>query len=171
MLNVGRYLLKRFMQAIFLLLGVSIISFTIMHTAPGSLADILSESPTATAEDVARIEAAYGLDKPIYVQYYRWLSHVVRGDFGLSHATGRPVMDMIVERLPATLAINIIGIILIYLIAIPTGIISAVRQYSWFDHIVTFMAFMWQAMPGFYFALLLIYYVDRKSTRLNSSHH
>lgn len=160
---MGRYILGRLLQSVFLLIGVSLLTFTIIQLAPGSYATMVSESMDATSqEDIARINAMYGLDQPVYVQYARWLGQVVRGNLGMSMAQRRPVLDMIKERLPATIVLNVLGVLLIYLIALPVGIISAVRQYSWFDHTMTFSAFVGQAMPAFFFAMILIYYVGMR---------
>lgn len=120
---------------------------------------MVGESIDATIEDRARLTALWGLDQPIHIQYWRWAQNMLRGNFGESLVTARPVFDMIVERLPATIVLNLIVIFLIYLIALPIGIVSAVKQYSWFDHIMTFLAFVGSAMPGFFFAMMLIYYV------------
>ncbi|MBT9154091.1 MAG: Dipeptide transport system permease protein DppB [Firmicutes bacterium] len=81
------------------------------------------------------------------------------GNFGRSLVTARPVFDMIMERMPATIVLNLLIVFFVYLLALPVGIISAVKQYSWFDHIMTFLAFIGSAMPGFFFAMMLIYYV------------
>jgi peptide/nickel transport system permease protein len=155
---VSAYIIRRIAQMLILLVGISVLSFTIMHLAPGDPVDLITDR-TATSQDKARIAAIYGFDKPIYVQYWRWLNQVVRGNLGKSFVTGQPVLTMILERLPATLLLNFIAMIIVYMFSIPIGIISSVRQYSVFDHIVTFFAFLGQAMPGFWFALLLIYFV------------
>jgi len=156
---LGRYIAGRLLQSIFLLIGVSILTFTIIQLAPGSFADMVGESIDATAEDNARLIALWGLDQPVHIQYFRWLRNVVSGNFGHSLITARPVFDMIMERMPATIVLNLLIVFFVYLIALPIGIISAVKQYSWFDHIMTFMAFIGSAMPGFFFAMMLIYYV------------
>jgi len=158
-LSLGRYIVGRLIQALFLLVGVSLLTFTIIQMAPGSFAELVGESQDATVEEKANLSAMYGLDQPVHVQYWRWVQQVARGNFGRSLISGRPVLDMIKERLPATIFLNLISIFFIYLIALPIGIISAVKQYSWFDHIATFTAFLGQAMPTFFFAMLLIYYV------------
>lgn len=144
-----------------LLVGISIISFGIMHLAPGSPVSLLTDR-TTTALEKARIEALYGFDKPIHIQYWRYVNTLIKGDFGRSFVTGEKVLDMILARMPATLFLNFLTMIIIYLFSIPIGIFSAVKQYSWFDHVVTFFAFLGQAMPTFWFALLLIYYVGLK---------
>lgn len=160
---MGRYILGRLLQSVLLLIGVSLLTFTIIQLAPGSYATMVGESMDASSqEDMARINAMYGLDQPVYVQYGRWLGQVVRGNLGMSLAQQRPVIDMIKERLPATIVLNLLGVLLIYLIALPIGILSAIKQYSWFDHTMTFSAFVGQAMPAFFFAMMLIYYVGMK---------
>ncbi len=136
-----------------------------MHLAPGDPVLLLTDR-NATQEQVARIRALYGLDEPLHIQYIKWLTQVLKGDFGRSFIDGRPVLDHIMDRLPYTLYLNFLVMILIYLFSIPIGITSALRQYSKFDHIVTFFAFLGQALPSFWFALLLIYAVGIKSSWL-----
>ncbi len=157
------YVARRLLQIIPLLIGISIINFFIMHLAPGDPVLLLTDR-NATQEEVARIRALYGLDEPLHVQYVKWLTRVLKGDFGRSFIDGRPVLDHIMDRLPYTLYLNFLVMILIYLFSIPIGITSALKQYSKFDHIVTFFAFLGQALPSFWFALLLIYAVGIKSS-------
>jgi len=152
------YIARRFSQMLILLVGISIVSFAIMHIAPGDPVDLMTDR-LATAEEKARISAIYGFDQPIHFQYFIWASQVIQGNLGRSFVTGEKVLDMIVARLPATLFLNFLTLIIIYALSIPIGIISAVKQYSWFDHIVTFYAFLGQSMPQFWLALLLLYYV------------
>ncbi len=159
------YVARRVLQIIPLLIGISIINFFIMHLAPGDPVLLLTDR-NATQEEVARIRALYGLDEPLHVQYVKWLTRVLKGDFGRSFIDGRPVLDHIMDRLPYTLYLNFLVMILIYLFSIPIGITSALKQYSRFDHIVTFFAFLGQALPSFWFALLLIYAVGIKSSWL-----
>ncbi|HHY11682.1 MAG TPA: ABC transporter permease [Firmicutes bacterium] len=159
------YVVRRILQVIPLLIGISIINFFIMHLAPGDPVLLLTER-NATAEEVARIRALYGLDAPIHIQYIRWLRQVLKGDFGRSFVDGRPVIDHILDRLPYTLYLNFVVMIIIYALSIPIGNISALKQYSLFDHVVTFFAFLGQALPSFWFALLLIYAVGIKSSWL-----
>ncbi len=159
---MAKYVVRRLLQMIPLLLGISIINFAIMHLAPGDPVLLLAER-NATPEEIARIRALYGLDAPIYEQYFRWLGQILRGNFGKSFVDGRPVTAHIMERLPYTLYLNFIVMIIIYALAIPIGNISALRQYSWFDHVVTFFAFLGQALPSFWFALMLIYAIGIKA--------
>jgi len=162
MLKMGRYIFMRLVQSLFLLVGVSMLTFAIIQLAPGGFAQMMGESPDATAEDTARLTELWGLDQPVHIQYLRWAEQMVQGNFGDSLAQGRPISQMIGERLPATIFLNVIGLILIYIIALPIGIFSAVKQYSKFDHIMTFVAFLGQALPAFFFAMLLIYYVGMR---------
>jgi peptide/nickel transport system permease protein len=152
------YIAKRLLWMVPLLLGISIINFGIMHLAPGDPVAMLA-GRQATAEQKDHMRQLYGLDKPIYVQYVRWLGQMLKGDFGRSYVDGRPVSQHILERLPYTLYLNLVVAVLIYAVSIPVGIISALKQYSRFDHTVTFVAFLGQALPSFWFALLLIYAV------------
>lgn len=152
------YIAKRLLWMVPLLLGISIINFGIMHLAPGDPVAMLA-GRQATAEQKDHMRQLYGLDKPIYVQYVRWLGQMLKGDFGRSYVDGRPVSQHILERLPYTLYLNLVVAVLIYAVSIPVGIISALKQYSRFDHSVTFVAFLGQALPSFWFALLLIYAV------------
>ncbi len=163
--EVVNYLVRRVVQVIPLLIVISLVNFFIMHLAPGNPVLLMTDR-NATAEEVARIEALYGLDQPIYIQYFKWLGHVLKGDFGNSFIDGRPVLDHIVERLPYTLYLNLIVMVIIYALSIPIGVISALKQYSKFDHAVTFFAFLGQALPSFWFALILVYAVGIKSAWL-----
>ncbi len=114
------------------------------------------ENPSLTAEDMARLEQLMGLDQPWYVRYWNWLTQMAQGDWGTSNVTKRPVLDMILERMPATLQLMLVAFAVELLIAIPIGILSALKQYSLFDHIATFVAFVGQAIPVFWFGLVLI---------------
>lgn len=155
------YIIRRILQMIPLLIGISIVNFTIMHLAPGDPVDLLVER-NATAEERARIKELYGLNDPLPVQYFRWLGHVLKGDFGKSFVDGQSVSKTILERLPYTLYLNFLIMVVIYLIAVPVGIISALKQYSKFDHIMTSLAFLGQAIPSFWIGLILIYFFGLK---------
>lgn len=158
---MGKYIARRIMQMIIVIIGITVISFTIMQLAPGDPVDILA-GRTATPEQKAHIKQLYGLDRPVLEQYFNWVSKVFRGDFGHSFITGKPVLRMILERLPATLWLNFWAMIIIYVLAIPIGMISALKQYSWFDYISTTLAFLVRAMPAFWLALLLVYFVGMR---------
>jgi len=140
------------------LMGVTVISFMILHLAPGKPTDILTDlSPKITPEARERLEKYYGLDQPIHVQYWRWFKRIVHLDFGESFSTDhRPVWDKIKERLPVTVMINVLSLLVIFLVAIPIGVSSAVRQYSRYDKATTVAVFVGFAMPTFWLALLLM---------------
>lgn len=148
-----------------LLILATMIAFSIMQLAPGGPENLLLSSEDASLDPskLAELRAQWGLDDPIPVQYGRWLKNVVTGDFGYSYAQRRPVIEVVKDALPNTLQLSIVVTILTYAIAIPLGVISAVKQYSKFDYAVTGLAFIGQAAPSYWVALLLIYYVAMKS--------
>jgi peptide/nickel transport system permease protein len=155
---VYRYILKRLLVMPVMMLGISLISFGVMHLAPGGPVSLASDmNPKVSAEARARLNAYYGLDKPLHVQYLRWLSRMARLDFGESFAPdGRKVWDKIRERIPVTLSINLLSEALIFLVAVPLGLYAAVRRGSRFDKATTVGVFVGFAMPGFWLALLLM---------------
>jgi peptide/nickel transport system permease protein len=140
------------------LLGITIISFAVMKMAPGDPTSLLTDlNPNMNEEAINRIRAHYGLDKPWYVQYGKWLKNMLMLDFGRSFAPdNRPVIDKIVERIPITLLINILSLTLILSIAIPIGVLSAVKKDSLFDRATTVFVFLGFAVPSFWLALLLM---------------
>lgn len=152
------YLLKRLLEMIPTLFGITLLSFFILHLAPGKPTDILTElNPKMTPEARERLERYYGLDKPIIRQYGLWLKRIVKLDFGESFSTDRrPVWDKVKERLPITILINALSMGLILLVAIPIGVSSAVHQYSLYDKITTVVVFIGFAIPTFWLALLLM---------------
>ncbi|MBA7509887.1 Dipeptide transport system permease protein DppB [subsurface metagenome] len=152
-----QYIVRRLLFMIPLLLGITIITFVIVHLSPGGPADMLTGlSPKVSAEAKARLHSLYGLDKPLHVQYWLWLSRLVRFDFGRSFKDGRLVIIKILERLPATLLLNVLSLLLIFFIALPIGVISAVRQDSFFDKGMTVFVFLGFSVPAFWLALLLM---------------
>ncbi len=152
------YLIKRIFQMIPLLLGITLVSFVVIHLAPGSPVDVQTlMNPKASLEAQQRLRELYGLDKPLYVQYWNWLSRLARFDLGRSFSPdGRLVWDKIKERLPVTITINLLAMILILLVAVPIGVLAATRPGSWFDRGTTLFVFFGFAMPGFWLALLLM---------------
>nr|WP_255461336.1 ABC transporter permease [Mariprofundus sp. NF] len=150
--------MKRLAGMIPLLFGITIISFGMMHLAPGEPVVVGQEfNPKVSAQDIERLRAYYGLDKPLYEQYLNWLNRLVVLDFGKSFsADGRDVIDKISERIPVTLWINILAMLLIIAIAIPIGIISAVKRDSWLDKCMTVFVFIGFAIPSFWLGLLLM---------------
>lgn len=154
--RVTHYVARRLLQMIPLLFGITIVLFGVIQAAPGGPEAALLESGRFIDPEV--IEAyrrRLGVDQPVPVQYVRWLGAALQGDLGVSFSTTRPVASMILERLPATLELMGAAYLLAALLAFPLGIVSAVRQYSWFDHLGTGISFVGIAMPVFWFALIL----------------
>jgi len=141
-----------------LLIGITLICFFVMRLAPGSPTDLQTEmNPKASQESKERLNALYELDKPIYVQYGSWLKKISRGDLGVSFSSDhRPVADKIMERLPITILINILSLVIIIAVAVPIGVLSAVHQDSLFDKVTTVLVFIGFAAPTFWLALLLM---------------
>lgn len=152
---MGRYFARRLVQAIPLLLGISIISFFAMRMMPGGPMAGYLMNPRVTPADVARLEEAWGLDQPLMTQYIKWLSSMLAGDWGWSYRTGLPVLEMIMQRLPQTLQLMVTSYVLAAIVAIPLGIFSAVYRYSIFDYCATVFAFMGVAIPSFWFAVMM----------------
>jgi peptide/nickel transport system permease protein len=153
-----RYLVRRVLVSIPLLIGISLITFVMINMAPGGPIGISADlNPKATAEYRERLKAYYGLDQPLHVQYGRWLGRMAVLDFGDSFSLdGRKVWDKIRERIPVTLSINLLSMTLIFLVAVPLGIYSAVRKGSVFDRVATVTVFTGFAIPTFWLALLLM---------------
>lgn len=153
-----KWLAKRLLEMFLTFWGITLISFVIIHLAPGEpISPMADFNPKFTPEMRERLRAQYGLDKPLYVQYLRWVKGLVRLDLGRSFAPDRrPVWDKIKERLPITLLINVLSLLIIFLVAVPLGVAAAVRAGSLFDRITTVLVFIGYAMPGFWLALLLM---------------
>lgn len=153
-----RYIARRLLLTVPLLVGISLVSFLMMHMAPGGPIGAGTDmNPKATAESRARLKAYYGLDQPLHVQYGRWLGRMATLDFGDSFSPdGRPVAEKIKERIPITLTINVLSMGIIFLVAIPVGVYSAVRKGSLFDRISTVVVFTGFAIPTFWLALLMM---------------
>src|ERR1700752_1760338 len=138
------YILKRLLLLIPTLFGITLITFFVVQLAPGNPVSRklqIGESVKAgaiTQDIVEQTKKLYGLDKPIYVRYWIWVKQIATLNFGRSYKDHRPVIDKIAERLPITLSLNIISIFLVYVISIPIGVYSAVRQGSFGDRAVTF---------------------------------
>jgi ABC-type dipeptide/oligopeptide/nickel transport system permease component len=148
------YLLRRGWQSLLVLFGVSVVVFLILHLTGDPAALLLP--PDATAEDLAKFRTAMGFDDPVAVQYLRFLRGAVRGDFGQSLRHGEPAMELVLERLPATFQLAGAGLLIALCLAIPAGIISAVRRNTFIDYVSTVLALLGQAMPTFWLGIMLI---------------
>ncbi len=156
---MARYILKRLLQAIPLLLGIATITFIIVRLAPGDPMDMYMEQRFQRDVDPAVIELLrkkYGLDQPLPVQYAKWIGNIARGDLGESFRYRRPVATLIVERVPYTLQLAALALVMDALIGIALGIFSAVKQYSRADRAITLGSLVMYSIPGFWLALMLV---------------
>jgi peptide/nickel transport system permease protein len=150
------YLLRRLLTAVPVLFGISVILFTILALAPGDPFEELATNPNVPAEVRMNLRAQYGLDDPVPVRYVRWLTSMLRGNWGFSFMSRVDVDTLILQRLPTTLVVLGSAQLLGLLIALPVGILSAVRPYSIFDQIATTLAFIGFSLPTFFTGLLFI---------------
>jgi ABC-type dipeptide/oligopeptide/nickel transport system permease component len=148
------YLLRRLFQSTFVLFGVSVVVFLILHLT-GDPA-LLLLPPDATAEDVERFREQMGFDDPVAVQYLRFLRGALRGNFGESLRHGEPAMGLVLERLPATFELAGAGLLIAVCVAVPAGIVSAVKRNTALDYVSTVLALLGQAMPTFWLGIMLI---------------
>lgn len=153
-----RFLVRRILQMIPLLIGISFLSFLIMQLAPGdpTVVYIDPNKPPPSQEDLARLRTELGMDDPLPIQYAHWLRNAVQGDLGFSLSGRRPVTDEIGERLPNTLLLGLASLVLTIVVSIPVGIASAVYRYTVFDYVITLISFIGLSVPGFVVALFLI---------------
>jgi peptide/nickel transport system permease protein len=149
------YILRRILGAIPLLLGISLILFTIVHLAPGGPLDVYADNPSVSPEALEQIARAYGLNEPVPTQYVLWLKSMIVGDWGYSIRTGRPVLSEIVLRLGPTLELGGLALLISLLVAVPLGMISASRRGSKLDSTLTLVSFAGISTPVFWLALLL----------------
>ena len=151
------YLTRRLLLMIPLIFGITLITFSVIHLAPGDPVEVQTEmSLKVTAQAKENLKKLYGLDKPLHLQYFDWLVRFAKLDFGTSFVDGRTVTDKIAERIPITLSINILSMFIILVIAVPIGILSATKQYSLFDKLSTVFVFIGFSTPTFWLALLLM---------------
>jgi peptide/nickel transport system permease protein len=151
-----RYIIRRIVQAIPLLLLISFTVFMLMQLIPGGPLAAYQNNPNISPQDLERLRHDLGLDVPKWRQYLNWLSNVVRGDWGTSQITLRPALVEITEKLQNTVVLSMSSFVLALLIAVPIGMISAIRQYSWFDHLMTTLAFIGHSIPIFWLGLICI---------------
>jgi len=155
---VRTYLLRRIFTLIPLLLGVTFLAFLLIYLAPGDFLSQMAENPQISAETIEAMRTKFGLDQPWYVQYGLWLKNVFfHLDFGESFAFRQPVFHVIAPRLGNTLILALSAAVVAWGLAIPLGILSAVKQYSWRDKTASFLAFLGLSIPEIFFALLMMY--------------
>ena len=153
---MGRFIIRRLIQTIPLIIGITVITFAIANLVPGSPVSGLEFNPRARPEDIARIKQSLGLNDPLYKRYFVWAGNVVQGDLGLSLKNYRPVRQQIMDKLPNTLLLTGSALLLSLIISIPIGVYSAVKRNSAFDKIATAGAVSGFSMPTFWFGIMLI---------------
>lgn len=153
-----RHIARRLIQLVPLLLGVSILSFLIIQLSPGDFLAEIRLNPVVSQETVDQMRANFGLDKPLHVQYVRWLNNIIRGDFGYSFAYQVPVLWLINTRLLNTLLLNVVALVIAWLIAVPIGIRAATQQYSTTDNLLSLGAYIGISTPTFFSGLLLLFF-------------
>lgn len=151
-----KYIVRRLLIMIPVLFGVTVAISSLVYVAPGNPARI-ALGQGANSEAVAQLEREMGLNNPPHIRYFDWIVNVLQGDLGNSIQSGRPVMTLIVERLPATLELAFVAMLITILVALPLGVVSAVNQYSWVDNTSMLFAIFWLSMPSFWLGLMLIY--------------
>lgn len=153
---MGGYLIRRSLQAVPLLFGISLIAFFLLQVIPGGPASAYRGMSNVSAEDIQRIERELGLDQPLFIQFAKWLEKFVQGDWGVSFVARRPALEMILERLPNTLMLMAAALTVSVLVSIPLGLLAAVRQYTAVDNVLTFLSFVGLSLPVFWLGLMLI---------------
>ena len=158
---MGSYIFNRFCYMLISIVLMSVVAFIIIQLPPGDYLSSYIMQLQASGErvDPAQVESLrrqYGLDLPMYQRYFVWVKNMLRGDFGRSFDWNMPVRTLIASRIPMTVAVSLVTMLFTYLVAIPFGIYSAVKQYSIVDYIVTVLGFVGLAMPNFLLALFLM---------------
>jgi peptide/nickel transport system permease protein len=152
----SRYIAMRSMHSAALLIGVSVVVFLLLHIVPGDPATVLL-GEQSTPERLAEVRRALGLDQPLLNQYWRFVSHAIRGDFGDSIRAMRPVLPYVLDHLPATLELSVGALVLSTAVGIPLGMLSAIRRGSLWDSISVTLALLAQSAPNFWVGVMLIY--------------
>jgi peptide/nickel transport system permease protein len=162
---MGQFIIRRLFILIPFLFMVSALAFFVIQLPPGSFVDtyrrnLEAQGGTVSDAQVQALEARYGLDKPVLVQYGVWISNIIlQGDFGNSFRYQRPVADILWERLPRTIVISLLSIVLTWIIAVPLGIYAALKQNSFWDYLLTLLSFIGLSVPAFLLAIVLMYFV------------
>ncbi len=148
------FVLKRLLLALAVGLAVSILAFALVRLSGDVATAIAGEG--AREEDIQAVRLAYGLDRPVVVQYLSWLSGLVRGDFGVSYYFKSSVADLVLDKLPVTLELGLLSLLFALALAVPLGVLAALRPNSWIDRVALAVAVAGQALPNFFFALVLV---------------
>ena len=155
-----KYILKRLLLLIPVLIGITFLSFAMMRLAGGDAVTYMYENAgsAVSQEVIDKARAEYGLDQPFLVQYGKWFAGMITGDMGVSYVSQKDVYDTFVEKLPATLLLTVSSVLLTMIISIPLGILSAVKHNKWSDYLIRFFSFIGNSMPNFFAALVLMYF-------------
>ena len=159
-----RYIFKRLLQLIPVLIGITFLSFAMMRLAGGDAVTYMYENAgsAVSQEIIDKTKAEYGLDKPFPVQYANWFAGMVTGDMGESYVSHRDVYETYTSNHPATIMLTLSSIILTVLLAVPLGILSAVKHNKWIDYVIRFLSFVGNSMPNFFAAMVLMYFLSVK---------
>ena len=154
-----KYIGRRVLQLIPVLLGITLLSFFLLHTSSVTAVDMKEANTGGVLSEAERtaMEAELGLDQPLWKQYGTWLVQVLHGDFGTSYVSGKPVGSTILSKLPATLELTVCSLLLTILLSFPLGVAAAVKKDSWLDRAIRFFSFIGNSLPNFFVALLLLY--------------
>ncbi len=157
---MGKYILKRLLQLIPILIGITFLSFAMMRLAGGDAVTYMYENAGVNVpqEVIDQAKAEYGLDQPFLVQYARWFAGMATGDMGKSYVSERDVYETFVSKLPATIQLTASSVVLTILLAVPLGILSAVKHNRWTDYLIRFLSFIGNSMPNFFAAMVLMYF-------------
>jgi len=152
------YLINRLFHALTILIGTSMLVFIFVELAPGDAVDAMMPPESFAAEGAKdRMREQLGLNDPAPIRYVRWLGRTATGDLGYSLTSRQPISEIIMKRLPTTLQLVGFALLISIILGVTTGIIAAIRQYSWIDYLTTFFSFFWISIPGFFLGLLMIY--------------
>ncbi len=150
------YILRRFVQLIPTLFGATLLAFLISQLVPGDYLNRLALNPDVRPETIEVMRRNFGLDLPWYQQYFRWIGNLLRGDFGISFDSNQPVTNLIIEPIKNSMILVVLSLVMLYVMAIPLGVISARRQYSFADQFISVLSYIGLAIPNFFFALVII---------------
>lgn len=156
------YIIRRIFAALITIWAASVISFVVIQLPPGDyvtayIANLQSTGTFVSQEEAAALRIQYGLDRPIHIQYLKWMGLMLQGNFGMAMEYNRPVAEVIGDRMTLTIIVSVAAVIFIWALSLPIGIYSAVRQYSVLDYVFTFIGFIGIAVPNFMLALLVMY--------------
>src|SRR3712207_6845586 len=156
---MGKYLLRRLVQSVIVLIGALVIAFVILRLVPGDPA-VLMLSDMATPEEIEQMRVALGVKEPVWVQFGIYVKQVVTGDFGMSFRRGTPALPLVLSYLPATFLLAAAALVLTIVVAMPLGVIAAVRKNSWIDSALSVTALLGQSLPVFWLGIMLILIVS-----------